>query len=107
MPLKNIKSLPSPVNIKIAKTGTFLQARQVGEIEVVSTVNGKENAIKIKDVLVVPGLQYNLLSVPKLEMNGFRVIFENGKGLIERDKVMVAVALRQKISSLFVKLQVQ
>lgn len=71
VPFKNIKSLPSPVNIKIAKTGTFLQARQVGEIEVVSTVNGKENAIKIKDVLVVPGIQYNLLSVPKLEMNGF------------------------------------
>lgn len=31
--------IPNPVNIKIAKTGAFLQARQAGEIEVVSIVD--------------------------------------------------------------------
>ncbi|KYM93681.1 Copia protein [Cyphomyrmex costatus] len=95
VPLENIKNLSNPINIKIAKSGTFLQARQARDIEVVSTVEGKENTVKIKDVLVVPGLQYNLLSVPKLEMNGFRITFVNGKGLIEKDNVTVAVALRK------------
>lgn len=96
VPLINIKKLSNPVNIKIAKSGIFLQAKQAGDIEVVSTVKGKENTIIIKDVLIVPGLQNNLLSVPKLEINGFRVIFENRKGLIEKNNVLVAVALRQK-----------
>jgi len=70
--------------------------KQVGEIEVVSMVKGKEITVKIKDVLIVPGPQYNLLSVPKLEMNSFRITFENGKGLIERSNRLVAIALRQK-----------
>jgi len=96
VPLKNISNLPTPVNIKIAKFGTFLQARQAGEIEVVSMVKGKEITVKIKDILIVPGLQYNLLSVPKLEMNGFRITFEYGKELIERSNRLVAIALRQK-----------
>jgi len=53
---------------------------------------GRNVSITIKDVLSVPKLEYNLLSVQKLEMNGFCVTFENG--LITRGNHTVAVAHR-------------
>lgn len=43
-------------------------------------------------MLQVPGLDHNLLSVRKLEKNGFRIIFEDGKGTIEKNGSVAAVA---------------
>jgi len=43
-------------------------------------VNGKRIDIKVREVLYVPGL--NLLSVSKLEVNGFKIVFEDGEGRI-------------------------
>lgn len=91
-PMKNIKSLKYPVKIRVAKSGVTLQADKFGEVKVCCIVKGKKNYITIKEVLLVPGLDHNLLSVRKLEKNGFRVIFENGKGIIEKNGLVAAVA---------------
>lgn len=94
--LKNVKRLSEPIKINVAKSGTFLYANCVGEIEVTSCVNGKKISILITDVLSVPNLSYNLLSVRKLESKGLRVIFENGKGIIQKDDMTLAVAQRSE-----------
>ena len=40
------------------------------------------NSIKMKDVLYVPGLTKNLLSISALEKKGFRVYFIDGEVLM-------------------------
>lgn len=92
--LQNVKRLESPVKIKVAKSGIYLYAKHVGELNVISYVNGVEIPITIKNVLSVPDLKFNLLSVSVLEHNGFRVIFENGKGTIDKNGKLIAVAKR-------------
>lgn len=39
----------------------------------------------VKNVLYVPGLEFNLLSVPKLKINGFKVVFEDRNEKIIKD----------------------
>lgn len=90
--MENIKSLKYPVKIRVAKSGVTLQTNKLGDVKVCCLVNGKKNYITIKEVLLVPGLDHNLLSVRKLEKNGFRVISENRKGVIERNGLVAAVA---------------
>lgn len=84
--LSNTVKLNKSIIIKVAKSGSYLQASQTGELNVVSTVNGKKIPIMIRNVLLVQGLYYNLLSVRKLEMNGFKVLFADGKGTIMKEK---------------------
>lgn len=62
------------------------------ELEVTSLVKGKKMQITIKDVLIVPGLEHNLLSVRKLEGNGYRVVFENGMRSFDKNGRVTAVA---------------
>lgn len=73
--LVNIKTLRNPIQIHVAKSGHKLTATEYGEFEVRTQVNKQARSITIKEVLLVPYLQYNLLSVRKLEMNGYTVQF--------------------------------
>lgn len=93
--LKNVKNLKSPVKIKSAKSGAMLISSKVGEIHVKSLVENELIDIVITDVLYVPGLETNLLSVRKLEINGFTVIFKDGKGAIMKRNKVIAVADRK------------
>lgn len=61
--LTNVKTLKHPIKIKVAKSKVTLQAFKSGELEVTSLMNGKKLQITIKDILIVPGLEHNLLSV--------------------------------------------
>lgn len=83
-----------PTKIRIAKAGTMLTANKVGTINGTTIVNEKKIEVTINNVLYVPGLEFNLLSVSKLEANGFKVIFENRKGKILKDSQVYAVAHR-------------
>ena len=38
--------------------------------------------IYLKDVLVIKDLKFNLISVSRLKMSGFEVLFSNGKCVI-------------------------
>ena len=54
-----------------------LIAKMVGKILGKTVmVNGKRIVIKVREVLYVPGLELNLLSVSKLEVNCFKIVFE-------------------------------
>jgi len=101
IPPRNVKKLEHSVKIKVAKSGTYLEAKLKGEIKVISIVKGKEIEVTIKDVLSIPGLCYNLLSVRKLEMNGFSTIFENSQGLIKKGNKTIAVAIGMHLNYTF------
>jgi len=73
--LRNVKLLSKSIKISIAKAGITLTASKVGTISCMTIVNGKEIQVTINDVLYVPGLEFNLLSVPKLEANGLTIVF--------------------------------
>lgn len=96
VPLHNVEVLKEPVIINVAKTGAFLKADKVGEVEVISCVKGKDIPITIKNVLSVPGLNYNLISVRKLEMKGYTITFRNGEGTIQKGNVTLAVGSRKE-----------
>ena len=75
--VSHVQNLTKPIKIRVAKLDTILIAKEVGEIEATKFVNNEQRKIVIKPVLIVPGLNNNLLSVRKLDKNGFKVIFEN------------------------------
>lgn len=93
--LENLRALRSPIQIYVAKSGQKLTATECGDFKVRTQVNGLICSIMIKDVLLVPNLQFNLLSVRRLEMNGYTIHFGNGKGIIRRGNCVVAVAYRK------------
>lgn len=89
--LRNVRKLKIPVKIQIAKSGVILHADELGDIRVTSVTEHGNVNITIKDVLYVPDLKINLLSVRKLEINGFTVIFKEGKGTVLREsKIMLS-----------------
>lgn len=92
--LSNKRSLLKPIKIRVAKSGIELKARYIGKSEGKVDVNRKQKKIFIQDVLYVPGLQFNLLSVPKLEMKRYKILFEIGKGTISKNNKVAAVANR-------------
>jgi hypothetical protein len=94
--LKNVRPLEKPIQIRSAKSGTFLTAKEMGDIPVETVIGEQTKRITIKNVLVVPNLEFNLLSVRRLEMNGLKIIFENGNGNIFKNDELVAVAHRKE-----------
>jgi hypothetical protein len=73
---EHIESLKDIIRIKIAKTGEYLLAKKKGNIQMTSVVDGEEYKINMRHILIVPDLEVNLLSVRKLEMSGYKIIFE-------------------------------
>lgn len=59
-----------------------MQGEKCDSIRVKSVVQDKSYNITINDVLHVPNLQYNLLYVRKLEINGHTIVFEKGQAKI-------------------------
>ena len=93
--LKNVRTLEKPIQIRSAKSGTFLIAREMGDLTVEAIVREQKNLVTINNVLLVPNLEFNLLSVRKLEMIGLKIVFENGKGNIYNKNKLIAVAHRE------------
>ena len=53
-------------------------------------MNGQSTPCKLKEVLHISEFGYSLLSVPKVTSNGFKVEFNNCKGIITYDSKIVA-----------------
>jgi hypothetical protein len=68
----------------------------IGDVYCKAFVNGKQEWITIKDVLLVPNLTMNLLSVDKKEKKGLKIMFENNKGNIYCKNNIVAEAIRER-----------
>ena len=69
-----------------------LQSPGRGDIEVL--INGKHRVLR--DVLYVPKLGYNLLSISALESSGFSVNFSKGKVEVKKNGASIAVGRRAK-----------
>ena len=91
-PLKN------PVEIKLGD-GHILKATAQGTVKVTTVpVFGRDRSRRcsLNDVLFVPELAYNLLSVPKIVERGNQVYFSNSKCFIrDRRKKLIAVGQKQ------------
>jgi hypothetical protein len=99
--VSNIQKLDHPVCIKIAKSGVTLKAETFGEFRGKSVVGNKVYNIYISKVLIVPGLEINLLSVRKLEMQGLAVVFKQGCGrILKGDKIISVAQCRNKLYEL-------
>lgn len=55
-------------------------------------VNERINNIKVADVLYVPNLSVNLLSVRVLDSKGFEINFKDGYAIIQKDGIKIASA---------------
>jgi hypothetical protein len=98
--IRIIQKLEHPVCIKIAKSGVTLKAETFGEILGKSVVGNTVSTynIYISKVLIVAGLEINLLSARKLEMQGLAVVFEQGCGrILKRDKIIDVAQCRKKL----------
>jgi len=94
-PVINKKGLKDPVVIRVAKDGLTMTACNVGEVIAYNEVNGVVNTIHLKNVLIIDDLKFNLLSVSRLEVNGYDIIFTQGKCLIIHNGVIVSQGLRE------------
>lgn len=54
--------------------------------------SGKERIVKIKNVVYIPDLYGNLLSVKRIEDNGFEIYFKNNQCTITDGEEIIAVA---------------
>jgi len=102
--LRNVKLLSAnPIKICIAKADITLTASKVGTIFCTAIVNGKEIQVTINDVLYIPGLEFNLLSVPKLEASDLAIIFAHGRGrMLKNTRVLAETQRRHRVYELVV-----
>lgn len=105
--LKNIRKLNEPFVVDVAKDGVTL----VGEYEGSVTGKTKEGiTVEIKNVIYLPDLRSNLLSVKKMSEAGIDVLFtrENGceKAIMKHMKEVIAVAhMRRNLYELQLELE--
>lgn len=92
--LLNVRKLEKSITIKVAKSGASLKATYTGDLEVLSRVGSKDVKIVINNVLLVPELSHNLLSIRRLEDAGFEIEFKKGAGSIRKNGKTAAVAVR-------------
>ena len=63
-----VKTLSTPITVEIGD-GTILTGTSSCDVDIFINVGGKSSPCRIKDVLVVPNLLFNLLSVGQLTRN--------------------------------------
>ncbi|KAF2890289.1 hypothetical protein ILUMI_15884, partial [Ignelater luminosus] len=68
----------SPIRVKTAKANEILHATHTGDIKLMYIEDSIRNTISCTDILVVPELDYNLISVRRLDQKGVKFIFFNG-----------------------------
>lgn len=76
--------------------GTGVESKGIGNINLEVRLRGRNESIEVKNVLYVPGLKLNLLSVGQITDKGNEVIFSSGRCIIRdhRSKKIVAIGSR-------------
>ncbi|KMQ84375.1 copia protein [Lasius niger] len=90
--LKFDKAKPT---LKVMQATPFVREKKTSTENPIDSVNGGVNSITVKEVLSVPELQCNLLSIRKLDLNKFTVSFEDGKGVICKGNTVIVIAYRK------------
>lgn len=97
----NLLMLKKPIKIAVAKNGNYMEAVGVGNIKVLSKLANEKIKCYIRNVLYVPNLRKNLLSVKKLESSNITVIFENNKvKLLDKNRKIIAIGKRNNLYEL-------
>lgn len=71
---QDFELLENPINISVAKNGTYIRATKKGNLAVKSDLCVEGT---LQDVLFCPEMPYNLLSVKKMQLAGMTVVFNN------------------------------
>jgi len=80
----------------------WLKTNGVGEIEINIKLNNKTtNRVKLTNTIYVPGLKNNLISIPQITKNGFKVIFYKNLAVVKRNDGTTAM-VAQKRNELYV-----
>lgn len=90
-----IKNLKEKCEIGVAKNGVSITATKIGTICGTVEVDGKMNDCTIKNVMFIPNLMCNLLSVRRLEEAGLKTVFENGIVKVMKDEKLVIKGVRR------------
>lgn len=102
---RNLKKNQKPIKIAVAKQGETLEAECIGDIDIISEVNGKHLKIPIQNVLYVPNLLQNLFSIRKIEEKGMKIVFYDSQVHIYNKGDLVAKGNRNgKLYELVFKL---
>lgn len=99
--------LREPIKIAIARNDQYMEALGVGSIKVISNVHGREFDCTIQNVLYVPNLRRNLLSVKRLEMANIKVTFYNGQVKLYKDNDVIGIGIRNALYEIEFKLRVK
>lgn len=83
------RKLKEPIEIQVAKDGEALVAKFTGTI---AGSSNKNTPLTMKDVLYIPELRDNLMSVKKLVKAGVVVIFCGSKAILKKGDVVIATA---------------
>lgn len=78
----SFKSLNMPLKINVAKENQSMEATKVGSINAVALVQTKSIPIEVTNVLFVPDLRCNLLSVKALTRAGVEVNFSRNGAVL-------------------------
>lgn len=99
--MKKMKILEQEIQVATAKEGHLLQAKAKGEVSLMSVIGvNKMKKLKFYNVLFIPGLQENLISVKRVVSLGNEVVFSSG-GVIIRDKFGEVIARGSCIDGLY------
>ena len=82
-----------------------MSALGVGNIKVISDVYGKNVECTIKNVLYVPTLRRNLLSVKRLEMASVKVVFNNGQVKLYNNEGLLGIGYRKNLYEIAFKVR--
>jgi hypothetical protein len=78
----------------VAKKNQAMTVTHKGDMFFENQVNGMKNKITICNILLVPDLDVNLMSVGKLDQNGYQVKFKKGEVHVKKDDNTVAIGKR-------------
>ena len=102
-----IKNVDSGSAVSIGD-GSELLVKGKGKVKAVSIVNGEKLTVYLQDVLFVPNLSCNLISVNKCRQNGMRITFDSDKsgrgiccGELKESREQVLKGIESKESGLF------
>lgn len=89
------KVLAEPIEISVAKNGETLKATKVGIIRGTSVVNEKTTDCILKEVLYLPKLRNNLLSVTRLSKSGIEIVFRGSNVEFVKNGMIFAKGIQQ------------
>ena len=94
-----LQILQKPIDITLGD-GHILQATGRGTVVLMMRTGQLTRKCKLQDVLLVPKLTYNLLSVSKAVEKGIKIIF-NERGCVIKDQNQKLITVADKLGSLY------